>query len=178
MAEDAEIKNVCVDLVFRQEAEQLQRIAVGMGLSAGQGEDMLQDVYLKVLEQPCMFATTEQATRWLIRVTVNRCILEFRRRKRHERKVRDIFQQAVAQEKPHVGPDQQTIGAEETGAVRQALAQISELLRVPLVLKYYCGLNAREIAQILELKPGTVRKRLCDGRIVLAKVLLRRGIRP
>jgi DNA-directed RNA polymerase specialized sigma24 family protein len=49
---------------------------------------------------------------------------------------------------------------------------------VPLVLKYYCGLNATEIAEILELKPGTVRKRLCDGRITLAKVLLQRGIKP
>ncbi|MHC4260802.1 MAG: RNA polymerase sigma factor [Planctomycetota bacterium] len=52
------------------------------------------------------------------------------------------------------------------------------MLRAPLVLKYYCGLNASEIGKVLELKPGTVRKRLCDGRIVLAKALLQRGIRP
>jgi RNA polymerase sigma-70 factor (ECF subfamily) len=176
--EDKALESVRVDLILGREAERLQRLAVAMGLNASQGQDMLQDVYIKVLEQPPKFGTTEQATRWLMRVTVNRCILEFRRRKRHEQKVRDIFQQAAAQNKDQVGPDQQMIRAEETGAVRQALAGLSELLRVPLVLKYYCGLNASEIGEILELKPGTIRKRLCDGRIILAKVLLQKGIRP
>jgi RNA polymerase sigma-70 factor (ECF subfamily) len=167
-----------VDHVFRRQAGLLQQVAVGMGLSADQGQDMLQDVYVKVLGQPPSFAGTEQATRWLMRVTVNRCLLEFRRKRRHDRKLGEISERSVAPENPQYGPDQQMIRAEEAGAVRRALAELSELLRVPLVLKYYCGLNASEIAEVLELKPGTVRKRLCDGRIVLAKVLLRRGIRP
>ncbi len=176
MNEDEAVQNLGIDYVFSQEVDRLQRIAVGMGLSANQGRDILQDVYLEVLQRPPKFKGPEQARRWLIRVTTNRCLSEFRRRKRHGQKIREIFQHRTERKQAQVRPDQQILRAEETEAVRQGLEQMSELLRAPLVLKYYCGLNAGEIGKILQLKAGTVRKRLCDGRIVLAKALLQRGI--
>jgi RNA polymerase sigma-70 factor (ECF subfamily) len=178
VSEKEAVENVRVDDVFRERVELFQRVAVGMGLSAEQGEDVLQDVYLEAFERPPRFQGIEQAKCWLIRVTINRCLSEFRRRKRHGQKAREIFQRWVERERAQVGPDQQMARTEEIEAVRQGLGQMSELLRAPLVLKYYCGLNSGEIGKILELKPGTVRKRLCDGRIVLAKALLQRGIRP
>jgi RNA polymerase sigma-70 factor (ECF subfamily) len=176
--EDKALEGVRVDLILGREAERLQRLAVAMGLSASQGQDMLQDVYIKVLEQPPRISGTGQAARWLMRVTVNRCLLEFRRRRRHDRKLGEMSEQSAGRKKAQIGPDQQMIRDEETEAVGHALAELGELLRVPLVLKYYCGLNASEIGEILELKPATVRKRLCDGRTTLAKVLLKRGIGP
>jgi len=176
--EDEAVQNVRIELVFSQQVELFQRVAVGMGLSAEQGQDVLQDVYLEVLQRPPKVHGTEEVTRWLIRVTINRCLSEFRRRKRHGQKAREIFQQWAERERAQVGPDQQVARSEQIQAVREGLRQMSELLRAPLVLKYYCGLNATEIAHILELKPGTVRKRLCDGRMALARALLRRGIRP
>jgi RNA polymerase sigma factor (sigma-70 family) len=113
-----------------------------------------------------------------MRVTVNQCLTEHRRRARHGRRLRDIFHQRAGRKKAQVGPDQQMVRTEEMEAVRRGLGQLGELLRVPLVLKYYCGLNASEIGEVLELKPPTVRKRLCEGRIALANVLLQRGIGP
>ena len=178
MSEKEALENVRVDVVFRRQVESLQRVAVGMGLSAEQGQDVLQDVYLEVLQRPPKVHGPEEATRWLIRVTINRCLLEFRCRKQYGRKIREIIDQRTEREQTQVSPEQELARAEEMEAVRQGLGQMSELLRMPLVLRYYCGLNATEIGKVLELKPGTVRKRLCDGRIVLAKVLLERGIRP
>lgn len=178
MSEKEAVENVRVDDVFRERVELFQRVAVGMGLSAEQGEDVLQDVYLEVLQRPPKFQGIEEAARWLTRVTINRCLSEFRRRKRHGQKAREMFQRWVERERAQVRPDQQVARSEQMQAVREGLGQMSELLRAPLVLKYYCGLNSSEIGEILELKPGTVRKRLCDGRIVLAKALLQRGIRP
>jgi RNA polymerase sigma-70 factor (ECF subfamily) len=172
------VDNVRVDVVFRQQVELLQRVAVGMGLSAEQGRDVLQDVYLEAFQRPPKFQGSDQAKRWLIRVTVNRCLSEFRRKKRHDQKAREMFQKWAERERAQVGPDQQAARHEQMQAVREGLRKMSELLRTPLVLKYYCGLNASEIGKVLELKPGTVRKRLCDGRIALAKALLQRGIRP
>jgi len=178
VSEKEAVENVRVDDVFRERVELFQRVAVGMGLSAEQGEDVLQDVYLEVLQRPPKFQGIEEAARWLTRVTINRCLSEFRRRKRHGQKAREMFQRWVERERAQVRPDQQVARSEQMQAVREGLGQMSELLRAPLVLKYYCGLNSSEIGEILELKPGTVRKRLCDGRIVLAKALLQRGIRP
>ena len=176
MNEDDAVQDLGVDYVFSQEVDRLQRIAVGMGLSPEQGRDILQDVYLEALQRPPKFQGPEQARQWLIRVTTNRCLSEFRRRKRHGQKIREFLQHRTGRKQDQVRPDQQTAHAEEMEAVREGLGQMSELLRAPLVLKYYCGLNAIEIGEILEIKSGTVRKRLCDGRVVLAKALLQRGI--
>jgi len=178
VGKDEADRNVHIELVFSQEVERLQRIAVGMGLSAEQGQDMLQDVYLKILDRPPGFRDPQDAARWLMRVTVNQCLTEHRRRVRRGRRLRDVFYHRSERNKAQVGPDQQMVRTEEMEAVREGLEQLGELLRAPLVLKYYCGLNATEIGEVLRLKPPTVRKRLSEGRIALANVLLQRGIRP
>ena len=178
MVEDEVNRDVRVDLVFNQEVERLQRIAVGMGLSADEGEDMLQDVYLKILNKPPKCRETGEAQRWLLRVAVNRCVTELRWRVRHEKGLRNIGKWIAEQRKTKVGPVQELLRHEEKDAITQGLRSLNQLLRAPLVLKYYCGLNASEIAQVLELKPGTVRKRLCDGRMAVANVLLQKGIKP
>ena len=59
----------------------------------------------------------------------------------------------------------------------QCLNDMNELIRTPLVMKYFCGLNSNEIGEILEVEPGTVRKRLYDGRIALAMALQKKGIK-
>ena len=65
---------------------------------------------------------------------------------------------------------------EETRILRECLAQMQEALRVPLVLRHFCDWNATEIGQILDVKPGTMRKRLYDARVQLAKMLATRGV--
>ena len=56
-------------------------------------------------------------------------------------------------------------------------SEMDESLQVPLAMRYFCELNSTEIGEILELEPGTVRKRLYKGRIILADALLKRGIK-
>ena len=163
--------------VFMGHVERLRRLVVGMGLSAEDGEDILQDVYLEVVKRPPNACTDRQAQQWLMRVAVNRCILEFRRRKRHRRAEERILEQWVDVEQHSPGPERQAIHAEEMKAIMKCLNEMNESIRVPLAMKYYGGFNSNEIGEILELEPGTVRKRLYDGRIVLAKALMQKGIK-
>ncbi len=149
-----------------------------MGLRAEEGEDILQDVYLEAIRRPPKHRGAEEAGRWLIRVTVNRCLLEFRQRGRYQRAAVEVLQQWSVMKNVPLGPDKQTIRVEEIEAMRQCLSEMNESLQLPLVMKYFCELNSNEIGEILELKPGTVRKRLCKGRIILAQTLLRKGIKP
>ena len=149
-----------------------------MGLGAEEGEDILQDVYVEAIRRPPKHCSAEKLKRWLIRVTVNRCLLEFRQKRRYQRAAAEVLQQWNEMKNAPMGPDKRAIRTEEIEATRLCLSEMSDSLQVPLVMKYFCELNSNEIGQILELKPGTVRKRLCKGRIILAQTLLRKGIKP
>jgi RNA polymerase sigma-70 factor (ECF subfamily) len=172
------MKNMRMHSVFIKQVERLRRLVVGMGLGAEEGEDILQDVYIEAIRHPPKHCSAEKVRRWLIRVTVNRCLLEFRKRRHHQRAVVEVLQKWTETKNAPLGPDKQAIHIEEIEAMRQCLSEMNESLQVPLVMKYFCELNSNEIGEILELKPGTVRKRLCKGRIILAETLLRKGIKP
>jgi DNA-directed RNA polymerase specialized sigma24 family protein len=64
--------------IFLAQRAKLRRIAAGMGLGPSDVDDVLQDVSIKALEGPEGLDTKEQSARWLIRVTINRCITEHR----------------------------------------------------------------------------------------------------
>ena len=163
--------------VFMGHIERLRRLVVGMGLSAEDGDDILQDVYLEVVKRPPEARSECQVQQWLMRVVVNRCLLEFRRRKRRRRAASKIIEQWAELEPRSSEPEKQAIRAEEIEVMMECLSEMNELHRVPLAMKYYCGFDANEIGKILKLEPGTVRKRLYDGRIVLAKALSQKGIK-
>jgi RNA polymerase sigma-70 factor (ECF subfamily) len=171
------MKNMRMHQVFIKHLERLRRLVVGMGLRAEEGEDILQDVYLESMRQPPKHRNAEKAGRWLIRVTINRCFLEFRQKRRYQRATAEALQQGTEMKNAPLGPDKQAIRTEEIEAMRQCLSEMDESIQTPLVMKYFCDLNSNEIGEILELKSGTVRKRLCKGRLILAETLLRKGIK-
>lgn len=149
-----------------------------MGLQAEEGEDILQDVYLEAMRRPPKHSSVEKTGRWLIRVTINRCLSEFRQKRRYQRAANEVLKQRTDLKHAPLGPDKKVIRTEEIEATRHCLSEMDESLQALLVMKYFCELNSNEIGEILELKPGTVRKRLYKGRIILAETLLRKGIKP
>ena len=61
-------------------------------------------------------------------------------------------------------PEEEAISKERQAVVRQALGQIPERYREPLVLYYRQGQSIRQVAEQLELSEETVKQRLCRGR--------------
>jgi RNA polymerase sigma-70 factor (ECF subfamily) len=163
--------------VFMGHIERLRRLVVGMGLSAEDGEDILQDVYIEAAKRPPRGRSDPEAAQWLMRVAANKCLTEFRRRKRHRRAAGEVLRQWGQLEQSSPGPQKKAIRAEEVEAMMQCLCEMNESIQMPLVMKYFCELNSSEIGEILKLEPGAVRKRLYTGRIVLAEALLRKGIK-
>ena len=53
-------------------------------------------------------------------------------------------------------------------AIDEALAALPEDFRVAVVLRDHLGLDYAEIAEVLDLAPGTVRSRIARGRARLA----------
>jgi RNA polymerase sigma factor (sigma-70 family) len=169
--------------VFWAELGRLKRIIAGMGLSASDSEDVLQDVSIRALKQQknnsrIALLSREDCVKWLIKVTVNRCLMEHRNRRTFQRKAHEILKRQEQAGTASKGADEKVIVAEELEIVRESLQKLDDLLLAPMVLRYFGDLNSKEIGEILALSPSAVRSRLREARMILAKQLLERGIEP
>jgi RNA polymerase sigma-70 factor (ECF subfamily) len=162
--------------IFFAELGRLRRIIAGMGLGASDAEDVLQDVAIQALRQTGKYRSREYGFRWLIKVTVNRCLTEFRRRKRFRRKASEILKRRPETKTDSTTVENKAIVAEELEIMRKTLQEMDESLLAPMVLRYFCDMNSREIGEILSLSPSNVRSRLRKARMNLAKRLVERGI--
>ena len=147
-----------------------------MGLNAADCEDVLQDVSVKALNQSIRIKTKQVGVRWLVRVTVNECLAEHRRRSSFRKKTDEILRRK-SQTKTKLA-EKELIASEELEIVRESLKKLDDDLLGPIVLRYFCDMNSNEISEVLEQKPSTVRGRLRDARMILAKRLLERGVEP
>jgi RNA polymerase sigma-70 factor (ECF subfamily) len=165
--------------VFLRERDRLRRIAAGMGMAGADVDDVLQDVSVQVLRHNGTFEREGGMKSWLIRTTVNRCLTEHRRRFRHSAA-------RIVRRRPDVAEGVGGSGdvtdrldqTEQLEVVRRTLLELDGTLLTPMVLRYFCDLKSREIAEILEWNASTVRARLRQARMILARKLLRRGVEP
>ena len=117
-------------------------------------EDATSEVFMKLQRSIGSYDASTPFHAWLLRVTANHCIDALRRRKRG----RQLFVEAedgvagidAASSQP--SPLSAFVSAEERTQVRNAIEQLPENYRVPLVLRYYGDLSYDEIAQQLSLK--------------------------
>jgi len=157
----------------------LKRVVAGMGFRPADADDILQDVFLDASRRPGQYRGPEQAERWLLRVTVNRCLLEYRHRSRFRRAAAEILRRRQARRPADSTVNDATAdAAEEIELIRETLRDLDGSLAAPLVLRYFCDYNATQIGEILNLPPATVRGRLRTARMLLAERLTKKGLAP
>jgi len=177
---DAQPSESCLFRAFLQQHDRLRRIAAGMGMAGTDIDDVLQDVSMQVLKHRGPFESENRMTQWLIRTTVNRCLLEHRRRfrRRASRIVERRPQLRSAVTTGNRDTADQVAAAEELEIVRRTMAQLDPSLLEILVLRYFADLDATQIGEIQGLNASTVRSRLRQARLILARKLSQRGMEP
>jgi len=138
----------------------LYRICTSQLSCAQDREDAVQEALKKAWERRRQLRNDALLQAWVIRILLNECHKIQRQRKRLLLTDRLMDPDAPAPE-----------AAPEGLLLRQALRQLPEKLRVPLVLHYLEGYGVQETARILRLPPGTVKTRMRAGRAQL-KLLL------
>ena len=101
---------------------------------------------------------------WAYRIAVNASFDELRRRRR--RPLLDV---------PEVDGEVPAVDVAGRLDVDAALKRLPHDYRAAVVLRDLCGLDYAEIAEVLEIRPGTVRSRIARGRSALVPLL---GNRP
>ena len=115
-------------------------------------EDAVQEAFLRVWRFRGFLPEGDAIRPWLYRVVVNTAISALRtERLRTER-------EPLADSRPE-GDDPL-----DALVVADALANLPEQLRIPVVLRYWVGLTEKEIATAISRRPGTVKSRLHEAR--------------
>lgn len=152
--------------------EQVYRLAYRLTGNKHDAEDLTQDVFVRVFKSIHAFkpGTLEG---WLHRITTNLFLDGARRKQR-------IRMDALSIAPDHVwgsatGPEDLHVDAALDGDVGAALDSLNAEQRVAVVLCDIEGLAYDEIAEVLDIKLGTVRSRIARGRAQLREALAHRA---
>jgi RNA polymerase sigma-70 factor (ECF subfamily) len=165
--------------------EQYQRLAYSVAYrTLGQPEeaaDATQDAFLSAFRAIRDFRG-ESFKAWLLRIVVNACYDQLRRRQRHPtdslEALADDGEVEVAPPDPQPGPELAALGTETAEVIQQALGTLPDEQRFVVILCDIQGLSYEEAATVLELAVGTVKSRLSRGRARLRDELTARGELP
>jgi RNA polymerase sigma-70 factor (ECF subfamily) len=122
--------------------------------------DATQEALLAVARGIPRFDGRSRFTTWCYRVATNAALDEARRRKRRPAPV-EVLAEAIA------GPDHADAVTDQL-VVDAALAGLPPEFRAAVALRDLAGLDYAQIAEILDIPPGTVRSRIARGRAALA----------
>jgi RNA polymerase sigma-70 factor (ECF subfamily) len=140
------------------------------------GEDLSQEVFARIFAHRHDFRHEASFGSYLKRIALNACRDELRRKKKYpegQRTHANAEEASLDNAFTAATPAPDTIAADRERAehVRRALFQLPEHYREVVLLRHYEGLRFREIAELLDLAPGTVRSRMAEALTRLGNLL-------
>jgi RNA polymerase sigma factor (sigma-70 family) len=172
LAEVAETRQQLFDRLMRPHLRRLYRFAFHLTRSAGDAEDLLQDVLLKLFGRVDELSSIADLAPWASRVLFNHHV-DLRRRSRQRRlfvvpwTARERGAEMPGPEEipaPAPGPDCDAALALDIERLQRALAQLSEEHRIVVLLHDAEGCKLEEIAAMTGVPTGTVKSRLHRAR--------------
>ncbi|PCC68594.1 RNA polymerase sigma-70 factor, ECF subfamily [Nannocystis exedens] len=148
-----------LDRLYRRHHRAVYQLALRYGLgNEAWAEDVVQDVFLILLDRLPTLEDTGQLDGWLYRVTTNRCLRKLRRDAFLNRPlVRWLLARDGAAE---TSPEQQVFARRDLERARSALAALPARERVVVGMCHLDGKSQREVCEILGLSKGYVSKLL------------------
>ncbi len=149
--------------IFRKKYEKYSKLLFRIAFlhlgSAHDAEDVLQNVFIKLLYSSPEFKDEEHEKAWLIRVTQNHCKNAVKIRSRQYAE----FNEEIAADKEH-----------DLSAALDISMKIRSLpasYKTAIFLCYYEDMSVKEIAKVLKISQSAVKMRLKRGREMLRQEL-------
>lgn len=128
-----------------------------------EAEDVLQTVYLKILEGKARYSGRGAFKTWLFAV-IRKTAADMRRRKALHRLRLIRPNHGGGQLAPDEGPDEVLIRSQIQSLFEQALASLSRRQREVLQLVYYHDLSLQEAAKVMAVSVGSARTHYHRGK--------------
>jgi RNA polymerase sigma-70 factor (ECF subfamily) len=143
----------------------LYRYAYRLTGSAADAEDLTQEAFYKAQLHLSQLRDAERAKPWLFRILRNEYLHRVRAEKNHPCMTLDDMSDLPGRlPDPDAPVDQEQL--------QQALGELPEVFRTPIILYYFDDFSYRDIADQMELPIGTVMSRLARAKAFLRSRLL------
>ena len=150
-------RNEVFTLAVQRYSDTVYRTAVHNCRCTADAEDVVQDVFEKLLHYNGIFESEEHLKAWLLRVAINRC----------RDLTRAAHQKDTELDENLPAPDV----LEEDGSVLDAIRTLPENYRNAIYLHYYEGYTAAEIGRMMAVPTNTVLSWLRRARAQLHTML-------
>ena len=141
--------NTAFEELFLRHYAPVYRVLYRVVDNAQEAEDLAQETFTALYQQPPRLDGSNALGGWLYRVAVNRAYNALRSNKRLQRRLEQVELEQQSD------PQDEYVRREERERVRAALAQLPERTAKLLLLRY-AGLAYAEIAAALQVAPGSV----------------------
>lgn len=144
------------EAIVNEYSEMVYRLAYSQMHSKVDADDVYQEVFLRYIKKRPIFENKTHEKAWFIRVTINCC--------------KKMWSSSWFKRIVPLTEDISFMPKEYQDLYRQ-LERLPRKYRMVIHLYYYEELSSEEIAQLLTLKPSTVRTQLTRGRKKLREIL-------
>lgn len=156
-----------LDQLLRRHYDRIHAVCRRVTGNVRDADDACQEAMIKIARSLPRFDGRSAFTTWAYRVATNAALDELRRRQR-----RPLLRAVPDEERPDE-PSDATASARldmvaERLAIDDALLQLPDEFRLPVVLRDVLDLDYRQIAEVLDVPVGTVKSRIARGRATLA----------
>jgi len=161
-------------------APQLYSAALRMTRNRADAEDLVQDAYLRAYRSFHTFQEGTNLRAWLYRILTNAYINKYRAKQRRpqESELGEIEDLYLYRRLGSMETAAASMSAEEhfldlftDDEVKQALEELPDNFRLPVLLADVEGFAYKEIAEMLDIPIGTVMSRLHRGRKAMQRAL-------
>jgi RNA polymerase sigma-70 factor (ECF subfamily) len=157
--------------IMRSNNRRLYRLARGILRNDSEAEDVVQETYVRAFTHLDSFRGDSSFGTWLGRIAINEALGRLRRRRagvETSLEPEHFNAQIIPFPAPAASDPEKTMAQRQIqNVVEQAIDELPEPFRIVFMTRVVEGMNVEETAEILGLKPETVKTRLHRARAVL-----------
>jgi RNA polymerase sigma-70 factor (ECF subfamily) len=162
-----------VRAIIQANNRRLYRLARGILRNDGEAEDVVQETYVRAFTHLEHFRGDSSLATWLSRIAMNEALGRLRRQRPNvdiDNMASGALEAQIIQF-PHSAavedPEKSMAQREIQHVVEHAIDELPEAFRIVFITRVIEGMNVEETAEILALKPETVKTRLHRARAML-----------
>jgi RNA polymerase sigma-70 factor (ECF subfamily) len=157
---------VSIEGLVREHYGYIQRLALSILDDPHEAEDAAQEAFIAASRSLSSYRGEANLRTWLTAIAVNGCRGRLRKRRTRQNLQHTLQALHLAQRSP-ISVEEAAIQQDSARSLRQAVAELDDKHRLPILLRYVHQLSVPEIARLLATNPGTIYSRLHYARRML-----------